>query len=91
MAYFTVTAALAFGEHKTFLIESDNFIGAAIRFQEHLDEIHRRVKHEIDEEVEGEPLIHNISACGVTVFSSEWLDGYIQELRDRLKEEEEQD
>ena len=53
MAYFTVTATLVFGERKTFLVESDYIIGAAIKFQEHLDEIYRRIKHEIDEEVEG--------------------------------------
>jgi hypothetical protein len=91
LAYFTVTATLVFGERKTFLVESDYIIGAAIKFQEHLDEIYRRIKHEIDEEVEGEPSINYISECEAVVFSPEWLDGYIKEVRAQVKEEEEQD
>ena len=91
MAYFTVTTTLVFDERKNFLVESDNLIGAAIKFQEHLDEIHRRIKHEVDEEVEGEPSINYISACELEVFSPEWLDRYVDEIRERVKEEEEQD
>jgi len=89
MENFTVRATLAFGECRMFIIEADDLIGAAIKGQEVIDEVYRRIKLEVDDEPLGEPHICEISESPLITFSKEWLDGYVEEVRETIKEHEE--
>jgi hypothetical protein len=87
--YFTVRAALAFGECKLFLVEAEDLIGAVMKGQEMVDQIHQRVGKEVDPDVFHEPHICEVSECGLTIFDQEWLDSYVAEVKETVEEHEE--
>ena len=87
MELFTVRAALAFGECRMFVVEADDLIGAAIKGQEIVDDISRRIKTDVDEDAIHEPHICEISECCLIKYSKKWLDVYVDEVKDTVTEE----